>query len=147
MALALSNLKSFKQKVCRRVGRGDGSGRGTYSGRGLKGQKSRTGGRKKLKRKGLKQFLHQIPKSRGFKSMYPSFKPINVRELNAKFDNGEVITLNKILKAGLIKTKADGVKILGHGKLDKKFTVQAYNFSKSAENAIKKAGGKIELIK
>lgn len=147
MVLSLSNLKSFKQKVRRRVGRGDGSGRGTYSGRGLKGQRSRSGGRKKLKRKGLKQFLHQIPKLRGFKSMYPSFEIVNVGELNAKFDNGEIITLNKILKAGLVKTKVNGVKILGHGKLDKKFTVQAHNFSKSAKNAIKRAGGKIELIK
>jgi len=147
MVLSLSNLKSFKQKSRRRKGRGDGSGRGTYSGRGLKGQRSRSGGRKNLKRKGLKQFLQQIPKSRGFKSMYPSFEVVNIRDLNNKFEKGEIITLNKMLKVGLINTKVKGVKILGQGKLNKKFIVQAHSFSKSAENAIKKAGGKTELIK
>lgn len=145
MALSLSNLKASKRKKVRRLGRGDGSGRGTYSSRGLKGQRSRSGGKKKLKRKGLKQFLHQIPKNRGFKSMYRSLEIVNVGQLN-NFDNNEIITPDKMIDKGLLSHKDNGVKILGHGDLKKKLTISAHSFSKSAENVIKKAGGNIVVI-
>jgi len=147
MILSLSNLKSYKHKRSKRVGRGDSSGRGTYSRRGLKGQKSRSGGRSGLKRKGLKQFLHQIPKSGGFKSFYEKMAIVNLRDLINKYEDGEKITINKLKETGLIRHIKNGVKILGSGKLTKKFTIEAHSFSKSAENAIKKAGGKVKLIK
>ena len=147
MVVSLSNLKSYKQKKKKRVGRGDSSGMGTYSRRGMKGQKSRSGGRSGLKRMGLKQFLHQIPKSRGFKSFYEKMEIVNIGQLNKKFENGEIVTLQKLKNAGLVKNIKNGVKILGSGKLTKKFTIKANSFSKSAENAIKKAGGKVKLIK
>lgn len=146
MTLTLSNLKSYPRKYKRRVGRGNASGRGTYSGRGQKGQKSRSGGKSGLKRMGLKQFLQQIPKSRGYKSIYEKIGVVNIGQLNNKFEDGEIITMEKIERAGLIKNIKNGIKILGSGKLAKKFTVKANGFSKSAENAIKKAGGRIELI-
>lgn len=147
MTLTLSNLKSSPHKNKRRVGRGDASGRGTYSGRGQKGQKSRSGGRSGLKRMGLKQFLQQIPKSRGFKTIHKKMEIVNIGQLNNKFEDGEIITLDKIFKAGLVKNNNRGIKVLGSGQLTKKFTVRVNSFSKSAGNAIKKAGGRIELIR
>lgn len=146
MAITLSNLKAYKNKTRRRLGRGDGSGRGTYSTRGLKGQRSRSGGRKNLKRRGLKQFLQQIPKSRGFKSHYKPFEEVNIGLLSDKFEAGELVSPVKLLKSGLIKTTAEGVKILGQGKLSKKFTVQAHSFSKNAKDAITKAGGSVQVL-
>jgi len=147
MRLELHNLKSHKTKERKRIGRGNASGQGTYAGRGQKGQRSRSGGKKGLKRKGLKLFLQQIPKKRGFKSFYPNMATVNVEDLEKEFAANELVTPGKLFKAGLIRTDAYGVKILGEGKLIKKLTVKADSFSKNAENAIKKAGGKIELIK
>ena len=147
MELNLSNLKSYKRKKRKRIGRGDASGYGTYAGRGQKGQKSRSGGKRGLKRKGLKLFLKQIPKKRGFKSFYPKIQIVNIGDLNKKFTSNELITPRKLVKVGLIRSMQSNIKILGHGKLTKKFNIKAHKFSKSAENAIKKVGGKIELIK
>jgi len=146
MELNLSNLKSAKHKTSKRVGRGDGSGKGTYSGRGLKGQKSRSGGKNKLKRRGLKQFLQQIPKTRGFRSMYSSFQAVNIKSLEAKFNDGDLVNVNNLLAKGLIRTKKIKVKILGHGEIKKKLDIWAHGFSKTAENAIKKAGGSVNII-
>ena len=147
MELNLSNLKSYPHKKIKRVGRGDASGHGTYSTRGQKGQKSRSGGKSGLKRKGLKQFLQQIPKSRGFKAIHKKMEIVNIGQLNKIFKDGEVIDLDKIFKAGLVKNKNRGIKVLGSGQLTKKFLVRVNSFSKSAENAIKKAGGNVEVNK
>lgn len=147
MEIKLHNLKSFNRKNRKRVGRGNASGHGTYSGRGLKGQRARAGGKSGLKRMGLKSFLQQIPKVRGFKSYHPRMQIVQLRDLDKRFKENELITLKQLFKAGLIKSIVLGVKILGPGKLSKKLIVKAHKFSKSAENAIKKAGGKIELIK
>jgi len=68
-------------------------------------------------------------------------------DLDKKFESGETVTLDKMIKTGLIKAKNPGVKILAEGKLTKKLTVMAHGFSKKAENAIKKAGGEVKLIK
>lgn len=147
MTLSLANLSSSPQKSKKRIGRGHGSGRGIYSGRGQKGQRARSGGRKNLKRRGLKQFLQQLPKSRGFKSIYPQHGVVNLVDLENKFKGGELVTPEKIYQSGLLKIIYPGVKILGHGKLSKKLTVHAQQFSKSAENAIKKAGGQAIVIR
>ncbi|MBU0597952.1 50S ribosomal protein L15 [Patescibacteria group bacterium] len=146
MNLSLSNLTTAKEKTRKRRGRGDGSGRGTYSTRGMKGQRSRSGGKSGLKRRGLKQYLQQIPKSRGFKSIHLSNMVVNISDLEKNFETGEVINLSKMHKAGLIKINQKRVKVLGSGKIKKKLTVQAHSFSKSAMEAIKKAGGSIEII-
>lgn len=147
MSLSLSSLKSAKRKKGKRRGRGDASGSGTYSGRGQKGQRSRSGGRKNLKRKGLKQMLQQIPKKRGFKSFYPSLAIVNLDDLDKSFANGEMVTLNKMIKVGLIKNSKKRVKILADGRLSKKLTVLAHGFSKKAEDAINKSGGQAQIIK
>jgi len=146
MTLSLSNLKSVKKRKAKRVGRGNASGRGTYSSRGMKGQRSRSGGKNKLKRKGLKQFLAQIPKSRGFRSIHTSHEIVNTKQLDSKFKDGDIVNIKNLTQLGLVSTKKTGVKILGHGEFKKKLNVYANSFSKSAENAIKKAGGTINIV-
>ncbi|RJO59586.1 50S ribosomal protein L15 [Candidatus Parcubacteria bacterium] len=143
----LSNLSpktgSRRKKI--RVGRGNASGHGTFSGRGIKGQRARSGGRKRLARRGLKQMLLQLPKARGFQSLDFKFKALNLEELNKYFQAGEKVDLAALQKVKLIKTN-DFVKILGQGELKKPLQVWAHAFSKSAEAAITKAGGAANRI-
>ncbi|MFA6098774.1 MAG: 50S ribosomal protein L15 [Patescibacteria group bacterium] len=146
MTITLSNLKAPKKKQSKRRGRGNGSGRGNYSTRGVKGQRSRSGGRKNLRRRGLKQMLQQIPKSRGFKSFFPNFMIVNLQDLEKKFDDGELITPKKLHAKKLVPASNAGIKILGNTVLKKKFTLNVNAVSKAAETAIKKAGGSIQLI-
>lgn len=131
--LNLSNIKKAGTKKKKRVGRGDSSGSGTYSGRGQKGQRSRSGGRGGLKLKGLKETVSKLPKTRGFKSGRPSPGVVNIADLERKHEDGDRVRL-------------PGIKVLGQGKLTKKLDVAAAAFSKSAEGAIIKAGGKITRI-
>lgn len=144
--LNLHNLKISKKKKAKRVGRGNSSGSGTYSGRGLKGQRARSGGKGGLKRKGLVQTLKSKPKLGGFKSLKEKPAIINLDTLENFFEEGEAVDINKVFNKGLIKTKKNGLKVLGSGSLTKKFTVKADNFSESAKKAIMDAGGKIEEI-
>jgi len=146
--ITLSNLKNFpkSKKRPKRVGRGNSSGHGTYSGRGQKGQRARSGGKKGLKLKGIKPIIKRLPKLGGFKSIQPKMAIVNLENLEKNFSDGDLITPEKLLEKNLIKSLKTGVKILGRGKLSKKLIVQAYAFSKSAENAIKKAGGEVRLI-
>lgn len=146
--LNLHNLHPAEgsRKKKKRVGRGNASGSGTYSGRGIKGQKARSGGKSGLAKKAAKQFLQKIPKLKGFKSLRPKVEIVNLRDLERLFADGHSISIADLLKSDLIKTAKNGVKILGDGKLTKKFTIKAHQFSKTAEDAIIKAGGKIEKI-
>lgn len=145
MSLTLSNLKpaSGSRKKSRRVGRG--GKRGTYSGRGMKGQRARSGGKRGLKALGLKQTLRRIPKKRGFQSLKPKSVVVNIADLEKKFSDGEIINLRGLVKTDLIKDIKNDIKILGEGKLTKKFTVIANGFSASAKKAIEEAGGKAEI--
>lgn len=146
---SLSNLKrpaSNKRKK-KRVGRGSGSGRGTYSGRGLKGQKSRTGGRKKLARRALfKSLLIRTPKLRGFKRQSAPTKILNLQDLEANFKDGQIVSLPILRKRGLARLQVKRLKILGKGTLTKKLKVSAQAFSQVAKNAIEKAGGSVEIV-
>jgi large subunit ribosomal protein L15 len=140
----LSKIKPPKgsRKSKKRVGRGPGSGMGTYSTRGLKGQNSRSGGGvREGFEGGQTPLIKRIPK-RGFNRV-KSYKVsvINVEKLN-RFKNGEEITLDKLKQVGLV-AKRDRVKILGFGDMEKKLTVHAHDFSKSAKEKIEKAGGEI----
>lgn len=145
--LSLHNLRVNKKAVkkAKRVGRGNASGRGTYSSRGLKGQKSRSGGRSGLKRRGLKQFLKNKPKIGGFRSLKPKMEIVNIQDLDRLFADGELISTKKLVGKKIIDSGRYGVKILGEGKITKKLTVTADNFSESAKQAIIEAGGKAEL--
>jgi len=149
MELGLNNLKKSKgaTKNKRRVGRGNASGRGTYSSRGSKGQRARSGGRGGLKRRGLMTMLRNKPKIGGFRSLKPKSNTVNISQLEAVFESGEVINPKKMVGKNLIKTVWPAVKVLGDGQLTKKFTVIADSFSESAKKAIIEAGGKAEINK
>jgi len=144
----LHNLKIAKRskKRKKRVGRGNSSGSGTYSGRGLKGQRSRSGGKKGLKRRGLNQFLKNKPKMGGFKSLKPKIVTVNIEQLEKFFADGEVVNAKKLISKKIIKSAKNGLKILGNGKLTKKLTVTADSFSESAKKAIIKVGGEVKLV-
>jgi len=137
---------SGSKKKSVRIGRGSGSGIGTYSGRGIKGQRARTGGRGGLSARAMKQYLLRIPKIRGFASSAQSFVAVNIGILQRAFNDGEVVT-PKILRAkGIIARASDRVKILGGGKLAKKLKVSAHAFSQDATDAIVKAGGSVHSL-
>lgn len=146
--LTLHNLKIAKgsKKKKRRVGRGNASGKGNYSGRGMKGQRSRSGGKKKLSLRGVKGYLFRIPKKRGFISSKDKMEVVNIRSLNSVAKENDSVTPKYLFNRGLITTTKKGVKILGQGELKKKLTVRANQFSRTAKDAIVKAGGKIEII-
>ena len=147
MSLNLSNLKPAEGSTKKRKRVGRGGKRGTYSGRGLKGQKSRSGGKSGLKMMGFKQTLQRIPKLRGFKSLKAKKELVNLSDLDKNFNDGDVISPKEIIKVGLVNTLKNGVKVLGDGKITKKFTVSAHAFSATAKEAIEKAGGKVDVIK
>jgi len=138
------NKKSKKKR--KRLGRGNASGHGTYSGRGLKGQRARSGGKKGLKRRGLKQLLRNKPKIGGFKSLGPKMAIVNIDQLEKNFGAGEIINANKLIAKNIIKSARSGLKILGNGKLTKKLTVAADSFSESAKKAIMEVGGTAQLV-
>ncbi len=135
--------KNKSDKVSRRVGRG--GKRGTFSGRGVKGQKARSG--RKL-RPEWRDALKSIPKKRGynFKTIQNRSAIINLEKLDRIFKDGEMITPVVLSQKGLI-SKISGrlpkVKILGQGQVSKKFSFKGVTFSASAKDAIIKAGGKI----
>lgn len=148
MSFGLHNLKPARgsQKKRKRVGRGNASGHGTYSGRGLKGQKSRSGGRKGLKLRGFRKRVLQTPKLGGFKSRRPKMEVVNLGDLEKKFSAGDIVEPRKLIEAGLIRETKNGVKVLGDGELTKKLTVKANHFSKTAKDGIIDLGGSVELI-
>ena len=150
--LSLSNLKpAQKRKARKRVGRGLGSGKGRYSGRGIKGQKSRAGSHKMRPgfEGGQMPIYMRLPKQRGpySKDAMPvgphrtSTVPVNLRDLERVFDDGAEVTLEALLEKGLIKNTRTDVKVLGDGELKKKLSVTAHLFSASAREKIEKAGG------
>ncbi len=146
MTIQLSNLKSAASKSKRRIGRGHGSGRGTYAGRGMKGQRSRSGGKNKLLRRGVKQYLQQVPKLRGFTSPNKNIQTVDLQSIEKKFESGERITPKRLQQAGLASLRRGPIKILCSGAVKNKFIIQASRFSKAAKEAIEKAGGSVEII-
>ena len=150
--LSLSNLKPAQPRRARkRVGRGLGSGKGRYSGRGIKGQKARSGSH--TMRPGFEggqmPIYMRLGKQRGpySKDAMPvgphrtSTVPVNLRDLDRVFDDGAEVTIEALIEKGLIKNSRTDVKILGQGELKKKLTVTAHSFSASAREKIEQAGG------
>jgi len=141
----LSKIRPPKgsRKSKKRVGRGPGSGMGTYSTRGLKGQNSRSGGGVRPGFEGGQTpLIKRIPKKGFNRRKSIDFSIINVEELN-RFKSGEDVTIEKLRQNGLAEKK-DKVKILGKGTIEKKLTIHAHKFSKSAKEKIEKAGGEIK---
>ncbi|MBR0039328.1 MAG: 50S ribosomal protein L15 [Lachnospiraceae bacterium] len=141
--MKLSELKGAegsRSKKQFRKGRGHGSGNGKTAGYGHKGQKARSGASRPGFEGGQMPLYRRLPK-RGFKK--PNrlvFVALNVSEFE-KFDNGTVVTVDKMIELGMIKGNFDRVKILGNGNLTKSLTIEACTFSNSAKSKIEAAGG------
>ena len=134
------------RKMRTRRGRGLGSGLGKTSGRGQKGQNSRSGGGVRTGFEGGQMPLYRRLPKRGFKNIFAKeYAEVNVSSLN-RFDDGAVVDPVALIEEGILKNVYDGVRILGNGELTKKLTVKANGFSKTAENKIKAAGGEVEVI-
>ena len=146
--MELSNLKPKKgaRHAKKRVGRGPGSGHGKTAARGEKGQKSRSGFSRMRGFEGGQMPLHRRLPKRGFTNIFKKEHAIvNVSDLE-RFDNGATVDEAALRKAGLVKGRNDGIKILGDGKLSKKLTVHAAKFSASARKQIEAAGGSCQEI-
>ena len=155
--LTLSNLKpAAPQKARKRIGRGLGSGKGRYSGRGIKGQKSRAGSHKMRAgfEGGQMPIYMRLGKQRGSTSkdampigpFRTSTVPVNVRDLD-RFDDGTEVTPESLVEARIIKNTKTDVKILGNGELSKRLTVVAHAFSASAREKIEQAGGTVRPLR
>ncbi len=136
--LSINTIKQAKgsAKTKKRVGRGNASGHGTYSTRGLKGQKSRSGV-SGLKRLGMRQQLLQTPKSRGFKSLQPKNQVVSVKAINSNFKDGEIVNPENLAVKDLISSSALPVKILGKEKLTVKVTFEGVKLSESVKMQVK----------
>ncbi len=131
----------------KRVGRGAGSGLGKTSGKGQKGQKSRSGASINPVFEGGQSPLFRRLHKRGFSNaaFKVRYASINVEELNI-FNDGDVVTPELLKEKGIIKKQLDGIKVLGNGTLSKKLTIKAHRFSSSALAKIEESGSKAEVI-
>ncbi len=144
--MKLGELKPAAQKEKRtRVGRGIGSGLGKTSGRGHKGQKARSGGGVRRGFEGGQTPLYRRLPKRGFTNIHAKkYTEVTLTMLNKS--TSEEVTAETLLKDGIISKAEEGIVILGTGSLDKKLTVKAKRFTKTAKDKIEAAGGKIEVI-
>ncbi|HBU12107.1 MAG TPA: 50S ribosomal protein L15 [Clostridiales bacterium] len=141
----LSPAKGAKHSE-KRVGRGTGSGIGKTSTRGQKGQKSRSGGGVRPGFEGGQMPLSRRLPKRGFTNIFAKeYATVNVSAL-AQFEDGATVDAQMLKEAGVIKKTLDGLKVLGQGEINKKLTVKAKKFTKTAEEKIAAAGGKIEVV-
>ena len=131
----------------KRVGCGNGSGRGTYCGRGVKGQKARSGNKVRPGFEGGQlPLIKRLPRKRGFTNIFKlQYSIVNLDGLNT-FEPGSEVTPEKLLAAGVIKTLRYPVKVLGGGDINQSLTVRANKFSAAARARIEAAGGKAEEI-
>lgn len=130
--LSLNEIKAAKGSIKKkkRVGRGNASGHGTYSTRGLKGQKARSGV-SGLKRLGMRKQLLQTPKARGFNSNKPKNQIVSVKDINNNFKDGEVVSAAALFEKGLIKQADRPAKVLGKEKLTVKVSFDGVKRSAS----------------
>jgi large subunit ribosomal protein L15 len=153
----LSSLKPAQaRKTRKRIGRGLGSGKGRYSGRGIKGQKSRSGSHKmRVGFEGGQMPLYmRLGKQRGATSkdampigpFRTSTVPVNVGTLD-RFDNGAEVTPESLVEQGVIKNTKTDVKVLGNGELKKKLTLRVHAISATARQKVEAAGGTVELLR
>src|SRR5437867_12134595 len=155
--LNLSSLKPAQDRKSRkRIGRGLGSGKGRYSGRGIKGQKSRAGSHKMRAgfEGGQMPIYMRVGKQRGATSkdampigpFRTSTAPVNVGSLDL-FDDGAEVTPEALVEKGLVKDTKTDVKLLGNGELKKKLTIRVHAISGTAREKVEKAGGTVSLLK
>ena len=155
--IGLHNLKQPRgsRRPRKRVGRGEGSGVGKTSGRGHKGAGARSGSKRKVAREGGQNPIHMrmrklrgphIKKSMPFEKFRTRTQPVNLRDLEARFDKGAEVTPEALKANGLATRKGIPVKVLGQGDLSKALTVRAHAFSATAREKIESAGGSCEVI-
>jgi len=148
--MKLNQLKPHDgaKRAKKRVGRGDASGSGGTAGRGHKGQKSRSGGSIPAWFEGGQMpLVRRIPKRGPKRNRHKKveYDVVNVKALN-EFDDGDNITVERLISANLVSAREPRVKILGEGTLEKQLTVQAHRFSQSAIQQIESKGGTVEVI-
>ncbi len=145
--LELKSNKGARQKS-KRLGRGNSSGKGTYAGRGMNGQNSRTGGGVRPGFEGGQTPLYRkMPKLRGFKNVNRvEYQVVNVGNLNV-FDDNEEIDIIKLYEKKLISNKVQPVKLLGDGEISKQLTIKLDGVSASAKEKVEKAKGKVVVLK
>ncbi len=147
MVVTLQTIKPPKgsRKTSKRVGRGNASQKGTTAGRGMKGQRARSGGRKGLAVKGFKQSFQKVPKVRGFKSIVPKKQTVTLAVLERICKDGDVVTPKYLDQKGILRKPQFGVKVVATGELTKKITLKDCFASKKVIEAVEKAGGKLEF--
>ncbi len=135
------------RRARKRIGRGNASGHGTYAGRGLKGQKSRSGNKMRPGFEGGQlPLIKRLPRKRGFVNIFrKEYSIVNLDKLNI-FEEGSEVTLEKLHAAGLVKTLKHPVKILANGEVSHAVSVKANKFSTAAKAKIEAAGGKAEEV-
>ena len=147
--MKLNELKynEGSKKAIKRLGRGSSSGTGKTSGRGENGQKSRSGGGVRVGFEGGQLPLYRRLPKRGFSNAMfkTTYAVINVSDLNM-FEDGTEVTPELLKEMGIIKKQLSGIKVLGNGSLEKKLTVRAHVFSKTAKEKIEAQGGKAEVM-
>ena len=139
----------------KRVGRGEGSGVGKTAGRGQKGAGARSGSKTRVGREGGQMPLHMrmrklrgpyMKKSMPFESFRTRTQPVNLRDLEARFDEGAEVTPAELRRVGLATRKGVPVKVLAQGEISKKLTVLAHGFSAGARSKIEAAGGTCTIL-
>jgi large subunit ribosomal protein L15 len=156
--LNLSNLQPAQPRTDRkRVGRGLGSGKGRYAGRGVKGQKARSGSHKMRAgfEGGQMPIYMRIGKLRGSTSKdampvgpFRTYThPVNLRDVDGRFEAGDVVTPEALVEKGILKNTKIDVKLLGSGKVSKRLTIRVHAISASAREKIEAAGGTVELLR
>ncbi|MDF1496641.1 MAG: 50S ribosomal protein L15 [Patescibacteria group bacterium] len=140
------NLKPARgsRTTVKRVGRGNASGLGKTAGRGHKGQRARSGGRNKLKLKGLRAMVLAFPKKRGFKSTYPNVETLTLGKVAANFKPTEVVTLEELKKKQLVPKSAKVAKVVLGGEAKSAVNLKGIKTSVTAKEAIEKAGGTVK---
>jgi large subunit ribosomal protein L15 len=156
-SIGLHNLKPApgSRRPRKRIGRGEGSGTGKTAGRGHKGYGSRSGSKRRARFEGGQNPIHmRMRKLRGpnkkmsmpFEPFRTHSQPVNLADLEAKFDDGAAVDLDALRAAGLATRKDVPVKVLARGELTKKLTVHAHAFSKTARERIEAAGGTWQVV-
>ena len=132
--------------TAKRKGQGRATGNGCTAGRGMNGQKARSGGGVRLGFEGGQLPLYRKLPKRGFKNRFAvNYSIVNVATLNDRFADGDTVNLETLMAAGVISKPLDGLKVLGNGEITKNLTVEAAVFSASAKDKIEAAGGKTEV--
>ena len=148
MGIKQHNLQAPRgaRRARRRVGRGDAGARGSYAGRGVKGQKSRSGSGPRTGMEGWQlPWIKGMPKKRGFTSPFPrTYALVNLKRLEERFQANDEVTPERLVQVGLLRDADLHVKVLGDGQVTKALTVSAHRFSAGAREKLLAAGGTLQ---